>query len=177
MIPKAKIVLLGGMGYPVTETPWGLPSLKERFEALGAQVLMVNWAERQEVYNFVKGWLSTLAYFGDSLGAGSAGEYPGDIKREVDFAGGFQPSRYDDRTRTDPVTDKPVQTIAPNIIRAHCIYDPHFLDTMGLGCASWKITPGSKTILLVTEHRGAHPDDWGYSQDLLFNEFKPQLEH
>lgn len=31
------------------------------------------------------------------------------------------------------------------------------------------VTPGAKTKLTLTQHQGAHPDDWGYSQDLMFD--------
>lgn len=162
----ARFALMGGMGYPVTETPWGMPQLKSRLEAIGVTVLLVSWDARQDVYNFMHGFAGWRGYAGDSLGAGSAGQYPGDIKGEIDFAAGFQPSNYDARSHGN------IQTIAGNIVRAHCVYDPWWIDTAGLGQTSWQITPGSKTRLLVTQHRGAHPDDWGYSQDLVFAEIK-----
>jgi hypothetical protein len=50
---KARIALLGGMGYPATETPWGMPKFKGRLEAIGCEVLLVNWSHRQEVYAFM----------------------------------------------------------------------------------------------------------------------------
>jgi len=166
---KIKIVLMGGMGYPVTETPWGMPRLKSRFEALGYEVLLVNWAERQQVYNFVQGD-GPLAYLGDSLGAGSAAQYPGDIKRPVQFVGGFQPSEYDARSRNIQIT------VAGNCELAHAVFDPWWMDTAGLGYARYARAADSKTIVLNTEHRGAHPDDWGWSQDLLYHHAVSQLE-
>jgi len=44
-----------------------------------------------------------------------------------------------------------------------------FLDTGGLGNAHYVVTPGAKTKLTLTQHQGAHPDEWGYSQDLMFD--------
>jgi len=159
-----RMALMGGMGFPVTETPGGMPRLKSRLEAIGFEVLLVGWKDRQRVYDFMHAFTGWRGYAGDSLGAGSAGQYPGDAKGEVDFAAGFQPSVYDARSHNK------VQTIAANIVRAHCIYDPRWSDTLGLGNAVWETAHGSDTKLMVTQHHGAHPDDWGYSQDLIFNE-------
>jgi hypothetical protein len=121
------------------------------------------------MYGFV-GW---RGYAGDSLGAGSAGQYPGDIKGDINFAAGFQPSDYDIRTIKDDQGNH-IQIIAANIVRAHCIFDPNWIDTLGLGQTQWATAHGAKTILSNTKHPGAHPDDWGYSQDMIFNEIQGQ---
>lgn len=163
---RIRIALMGGMGYPMTETSWGMPSFKTRLEALGAETILVNWSHRQEVYNFLDSANGFRALAGDSLGAGSAAQYAGDLKGGVDFVAGFQPSAYDERSHSGHIT------VAANVARAHCIYDPVWIDTMGLGYSQYITAPGAKTILLVTQHRGAHPDDWGYSQDLIFYEIK-----
>jgi hypothetical protein len=165
----ARMALMGGWGYPATETPWGLPKLKTRLEVIGVEVLLTSWKARQDIYGFMHGFTGFRGFAGDSLGAGSAGQFPGDLEGEVDFAAGFQPSMDDARTF------RGLQTIAKNIKRAHCIYDPLWIDTGGLGQAEWITAPGAKTILLVTKHRGAHPDDWGYSQDIVFNEIRGLL--
>lgn len=157
---------MGGMGYPVTETPWGMPQLKTRLEAIGAEVLLTSWSDRQTVYNLMHGFDGFRAYAGDSLGAGSAAQYPGDVKGAINYIAGFQPSLYDARTIHGQ------QTVAANVTRAHCIYDPRWVDTLGLGTAQYIAAPGAHTILLITQHHGAHPDDWGYSQDIVFNEIK-----
>ncbi len=85
----------------------------------------------------------------------------------VDFVGGFQPSDWDPIAQ-GPLHNKTV-TVAKNVLVAHCIWNPAFIETGGLGNAHYVITPGAKTKLTTTEHHGAHPDDWGYSQDLMFN--------
>lgn len=172
---KARIALMGGLGYPATESPWGMPQLKTRLEAIGVEVFLTSWKDRQGVFNFLNGFDGFRGMIGDSLGAGSAGQYPGDLKGVVDFAAGFQPSEYDARTVRDQ-SGKYVQIIASNIVRAHCVYDSYWIDTVGLGYAQWVTAHGSATKLLVTDHRGAHPDDFGYSQDLVFSEVKGLIE-
>jgi hypothetical protein len=162
---------MGGMGYPITETPWGMPQLKTRLEAIGVTVLLTSWKDRQSAYNFMSGFVGIRIYCGDSLGAGSAGQYPGDVKGTADFSAGFQPSDYDARTTKDD-QGNPIQIIAANIVRAHCIFDPNWIETIGLGQTQWTIAHGAKTVLSNTAHPGAHPDDWGYSQDLVFNEIQ-----
>jgi hypothetical protein len=159
-----RVALMGGMGYPLTETPGGMPRLKSRLEKAGAEVILVNWAHRQEVYNFMHNFKGFRAYCGDSLGAGSAAQYPGDVTGTVDFIAGFQPSVYDARAHGGYID------VYKNVNVAHCIYDPVWVETLGLGHAQYRLPPGSKTKLIVTQHHGAHPDDWGWSQDLIFNE-------
>lgn len=166
---KARVALFGGMGYPATETSWGMPRLKLRLEAVGAQVLLVGWDKRREAYDFMHGYQGKRLTAGDSLGAGSAGEYPEDWGGMTDLAAGFQPSEYDARTFRNGYNEF-VQVISGRIRRAHCIYDPRWIDTAGLGYAHWQVKQASETKLLTTIHHGAHPDDWGYSQDLIFNE-------
>lgn len=171
---KAKMVLMGGMGYPLTETPWGMPQLKKRLEAIGITIWLGSWKDRQEAYDFAHGWEGWLGYAGDSLGAGSAAQYPGDVKRPVQYVAGFQPSMWDERAKGNPRGY--FITVAPNISRCHAIYDPDWIDTGGLGYCEYKPSVGAKTICLNTAHRGAHPDDWGWSQDIVFNEIKGQLQ-
>ena len=167
MAKEAKIVLFYGMGGAAIEW-WntGERAFAPRLEAIGAKVLLVNWNARQVAYDFMHGFEGFRAYAGDSLGAGSAAQFPGDVDGPVDFAGGFQPSVYDARAHGGRIE------VAKNVVRAHCIYDPVWSDTLGLGNAQYIHAPGAKTKLLITQHRGAHPDDWGYSQDLIFNEIK-----
>lgn len=161
---NARIVLMGGLGFPVTETFAGMPTLKARFEAIkGVEVLLISWKQRTEAYNFMHGFTGFRAYLGDSLGAGSAAQYPADVHGTVQFAGGFQPSMWDARTHSDQIT------VAANCAVAHAIYDPYWIDTGGLGYSTYAKQPGAKTIIMNTGHRGAHPDDWGWSQDLLYH--------
>ena len=166
----AKIALMGGLGYPVTETQAGMPTLKTRLEALGATVLLTSWDARQAVYDFLKGFDGFRALCGDSLGAGSAAQYAGDQRGQIDFVGGFQPSMDDNRTNSDGT-----QTVAANCVRAHCIYNPSWIMTLGLGQAHWVPAHGAKTAVSNTVHYGFHPDDWGVAQDIVFNDIKGLL--
>lgn len=161
-----RVALMGGMGYPYTETQAGMPTLKARLEKLGFKVILVNWADRQAVYNFMHNCDGLRIYAGDSLGAGSAAQYAGDIKCKVAFVGGFQPSLYDARTRFG------YQSVAPNVVRAVAFYNPVWPMTMGLGAAQYAPRPGVTNI----PHYGFHPDDWGYTQDYIFNQIK-SLKH
>src|SRR5690242_9720124 len=168
---KARIILLGGMGFPATETAGGLPRFQQRLRQLGAEVLLISWKERQKAHDFLHGYVGKRALCGDSLGAGSAAQYAGDQEGPIDFVGGFQPSLYDARTNKS----KKTIPVPINVIRAHCIYDPWFIDTAGLGYAKYEVPPKGKTILTITEHRGAHPDDWCYSQDLMLDDIKKHV--
>lgn len=107
------------------------------------------------------------AIIGDSLGACNAPFFAAQYGKKIDYIAGFQPSIYGQH-----------YPVAPNVTVAHCIYDPYFLDTGGLGAAKWELAAGNRTTkLLVTEHRGAHPDDYGYSQNLVFSEIKHLIEN
>lgn len=172
----SRIVLMYGLGGASIEW-WGTGErlFKTRLEALGAHVLLVNWNQRQECYDFLHGFNGFIATAGDSLGAGSAAQYAGDLDRQVDFVGGFQPSMDDTRTVHRGPGDGYIQ-LPHQVVRAHCFYDPVWYDTLGLGQCHYEVAPGAKTVLLTTQHRGAHPDDWGYTQDIMFNELKGLMQ-
>ena len=164
-----RIALIGGQGYPLTETQAGLPTLKRRLNAKGVDTGAGPFAhtDRQAIRDWLHGYKGFRGLIGDSLGAGAAALYAGDLDGDVDFAGGFQPSDWDPVAQ-GPINNK-VVVVAKNVLVAHCIWNPTFVETGGLGNAHYVITPGSKTKLTTTEHHGAHPDDWGYSQDMMFN--------
>ena len=175
MTINAKIALFYGLGGAVVEW-WsnGERLLQQRFQSKGIDALLLNWDQHQEAYNFLHGFTGFRGLIGDSLGAGSAAQYAGDLEGTVNFVGGFQPSMDD--TRTVVVSPGVGQiTVPANVLRAHCIHDSVWLDTLGLGQAVYIEADPAKTKLLVTDHRGAHPDDWGYSQDIMFNEVIGQI--
>lgn len=163
----ARIALIGGQGWPLTETMAGLPTLAHRLQVQGVEVQTFAHDNRQGIYNYLHGFTGFLALMGDSLGAGAAALYAGDFPRDVDFVGGFQPSAWDPIGQ-GPINDRTI-FVPRNVVVAHCIWDPVFADTGGLGNAHYVLPTRSKTRLSVTEHQGAHPDDWGYSQDLMFS--------
>lgn len=163
----ARIALIGGQGWPVTETMAGLPTLQQRLKAKDVDARTFAHDARQPIHDFLNGYAGFRGLIGDSLGAGAAAFYAGDQHGAIDFAGGFQPSAW------DPIGQGPIGNrfilVPKNVVVAHCIWDPVFADTGGLGNAHYVLPEGSATRLTTTEHRGAHPDDWGYSQDLMFN--------
>ena len=171
---NARIATIGGMGYPFTETAAGMPHLTERFKAIGIDVgaSVFKHNDRQAIRDWLWRFNGFRALIGDSLGAGAAALYAGDLDGEVDFVGGFQPSNY------DPIGNGPAGhheiPVSANIKVAHCIRDPRWIDTFGLGQAYY-VVRNTKTVLTLTENYGAHPDDWGYSQDLMFNHVKQLL--
>lgn len=169
---KARIILMYGLGGAAIEW-WstGQRLFQQRLEKIGMETLLIDWNQRQEAYNFMNGFVGWRGYTGDSLGAGSAAQYPGDVSGPVNFAAGFQPSMDDTRASDGKIV------VAANVIRAHCIHDPVWADTLGLGQAKYVQAPGAKTIVMVTEHSGAHPDDWGYSQDMIFAEIEGQVQN
>jgi hypothetical protein len=167
MNSAARIALIGGQGWPLTETGAGLPMLQQRLSAQGVEVQTFAHNARQAIYDWLQGHSGFRALIGDSLGAGAAALYSGDLDGAVDFAGGFQPSAWDPIGQ-GPITNREI-VVAKNVQVAHCIWDPVFLNTGGLGNAHYVVTPGAKTKLTLTQHSGPHPDDWGYSQDLMFD--------
>lgn len=172
---KGKGVLYYGQGGAAIEW-WntGERLFKTRLEALGLEMVLLNWDQRQEAFNFLKDWTGFIMECGDSLGAISSIANSGDLRRPIQFAGGFQPSVWD--PRVIDINGEKVAIVPGNVVKAHCIYDPNFVDTGGLGAAKYVIQPGSKTILSTTVHPGAHPDDWGLSQDMMFADVKATLE-
>lgn len=169
MNPAPRIALIGGQGYPLTETQAGLPALKRRLNSAGVDTGPGPWAHiaRQEIRDWLHGYKGFRGLIGDSLGAGVSAVYAGDLDGNVNFVGGFQPSAWDPNGQ-GPL-DSRVIAVAMNVLAAYCIWNPWWIETGGLGSAHYVISSRSKTVLTTTEHHGAHPDDWGYSQDLMFN--------
>lgn len=163
---KARVALIGGQGWPLTETQAGLPTLQKRLQAKGVEVQTFAHNARQDIHDWLHDFHGFRALIGDSLGAGAAALYAGDLSGTVDLVGGFQPSAWDPIGQ-GPVNDRQI-VVAKNVLVAHCIWDPVFADTAGLGNAHY-VKSSDATKLTLTEHRGAHPDDWGYAQDLMFN--------
>jgi hypothetical protein len=166
----ARIVIFYGLGGAAVEWwPNGEKLLQQKFQLKRVDTLLLNWDQRQDAYGYLHGFLGFRGLVGDSFGAGSAAQYAADLEGNVDFVGGFQPSNYDPRAVDGKIT------VPANVERAHCIHDSVWTDTLGLGQGVYVEANPAKTKLLVTDHRGAHPDDWGYSQDLMFNEIMGQI--
>jgi hypothetical protein len=161
---SAFAAIIYGLGGGWLDPAGGETQLVARFKAIGIETgnSPYNYYDSQPIYDFLSPHVGHFRIIiGDSLGACNAPGYAGMFK-SIDYIAGFQPSWYGAHI--------PVPAV---VKRAHCIYDPYWIDTGGLGAYEWEVAPGNKTTkLLVTAHRGAHPDDYGYSQDIVFNEVK-----
>lgn len=160
-----KVAIIYGLGGSLLDPPAGERYLAERLKDKGLIVGgPFNYDDSQGVHDFLMhaDWRGIV---GDSFGADYGPLYAGDLKpAEVDYLAGFQPSMYATDVRQGEI-------IVPDNVRvAHCIRDPDWLDTGGLGYATWVAADHTKTKLTITYHRGPHPDDWGVMQDLVFHE-------
>ncbi len=170
-----KIAIIFGLGGGWLDPRGGEVYLAERCKSIGLTVGgPFSYTDGQGVYDFLKeaDW---RAIVGDSFGADFGPQYAGTLAPlKVDYLAGFQPSDYAANIQTDADGTKYIPVPA-NVLTAHCIRDPDWIDTGGLGYAAWKAV-SKNTRLLITEHRGAHPDDTGYAQDLVFSEIKSLIE-
>jgi hypothetical protein len=162
-----KVAIIFGLGGGWLDPRAGEVSLLARLKALGLTVpdAPFNYDDGQGVYEFLKetDWRGII---GDSFGACFGPHYAGALApHTVDYLAGFQPSIY------STLGPGPI-AVPANVKTAHCIRDPDWIDTGGLGYATWVAADPKKTRLFITEHRGAHPDDTGYAQDLVFAEVK-----
>jgi len=161
---KASIAVVYGLGGAWFDPQAGENYLVSRLKAIGVETgnSPYQYNDSQGVYDLLHAAPDFRGIIGDSLGACNAPLFAQQFSGRVDYIAGFQPSVYGNHV-----------AVTPNVVRAHCIYDPYFVDTGGLGAYCWELAAGNKTTkLMVTEHRGAHPDDYGYSQDIVFNEVK-----
>lgn len=162
-----KLALIYGLGGGWLDPPAGERYLLDRAKAVGFTVpeQPFGYSDSQGVYDFLKDadWRGIV---GDSFGACFGPVYAGNLKPQwVNYLAGFQPSVY------STLGPGPI-TVPANVITAHCVRDPDWIDTGGLGYAEWVAENPKVTRLVITEHRGAHPDDTGYAQDLIFAEIK-----
>jgi len=170
-----KIAIVYGLGGILFDPPSGERQLTQRLKASGHKIDVgaspYDYTASQAIHEFLRGadWKGII---GDSFGADYAPGYARSLMPEkVDFLAGFQPSLY----ASDVVVNGLVM-LPKNVVLAHCIYDPNWLDTGGLGAAQYDVPTGSPTKLLTTKHRGAHPDDWGTSQNMIFSQVMNLLE-
>jgi hypothetical protein len=70
MSNAARIALIGGQGWPLTETAAGLPTMQRRLSAQGVEVQTFAHDARQEIHDWLHGHSGFRALIGDSLGAG-----------------------------------------------------------------------------------------------------------
>lgn len=159
-----KLAIVYGLGGGWLDPKGGEDYLLQRCKAVGFEVPSqpFDYTDSQGIYTFLKDadWRGLI---GDSAGASYAGQYAQSLAPLlVNYLAGFQPSVWMGLGATI--------AIPSNVIYAHCIRDPDWVDTTGLGYAEW--VTAKPTTLVTTEHRGAHPDDFGAMQDLIFAEVK-----
>jgi hypothetical protein len=162
-----KVAIIFGLGGAALDPASGERYLATRLEAKGFTVGgPYNYADSKLVYEFLKDEGATWrAIVGDSFGADYGPLYASELKPTViNYIGGFQPSMYADDVRNGAIT------VPSNVKYAHCIRNPHWVGTGGLGYARYVAEDVEKTVIRETEHSAAHPDDWGYAQDLVFND-------
>lgn len=160
-----KLALVYGLGGGWLDPPGGERYLLARAQAVGLVVPAQPFAysDSQGIYDFLKDadWRGCV---GDSFGADYEVNDFGGLS--IDYCAGFQPSMYAEDVRDGTIT------LPANIKYAHCVRDSIWIDTGGLGYAEWVAADPKKTKLITTDHRGAHPDDYGPMQDLIFAEIR-----
>lgn len=160
-----KLAIVYGLGGGWLDPKGGENYLLSRCRAVGFTVPATPFAytDTKGIYDFLEGWCEWRGLIGDSAGATFAGQYAQSLgSTKLDYLAGFQPS-------ADMGIGSSI-TIPTNVVYAHCVRDPDWIDTGGLGWAKW-IT-SKPTVFIETDHRGAHPDDYGTMQDLIFAEVK-----
>lgn len=161
-----KMAVTYGLGGWLFDPSGGEAYILQRYRALSLIVpdKPFDYTDSQGAYNFLKDadWRGSTA---DSFGADYQVNYFGNLP--IDYVAGFQPSVWADDVRTDDTILVPI-----NIKLAHCVRDPIWAQTGGLGFAKYVAVDANKTRVLTTEHPGAHPDDFGYAQDLIVAEVK-----
>lgn len=159
-----KLAIVYGLGGGWLDPPGGEATMLQRCKAAGFTVPAVpfDYTNSQGIHD----WLADgdwRGLIGDSAGASFAGEYAQSLaSTKLDYLAGFQPSIW--------MGLGSIIHIPPNVVYAHCIRDPIWIQTGGLGYAEWVVQ--KPTTLITTEHEGAHPDDFGPMQDLIFAEVK-----
>ena len=159
-----KLAIVYGLGGGWLDPKGGEDYLLERCKAVGFIVppTPFTYTDSQGIYTFLKNadWRGLI---GDSAGASFAGEYAKYLApTKLDYLAGFAPSA--DMGLGDEIE------IPPNVVYAHVVRDPLWIRTAGLSYAKWVVT--KPTVLIETDHAGAHPDDFGVMQDLIFAEVK-----
>lgn len=165
---KGYVFISYGMGGAAIET-WGSGErlLVERCKKLGLDTMNspYQWSDVELICSQIERCPSdaNIAAGGDSLGACEAPDIAmrikQRIKRPIKYLFGFQSSVYG--------ANVPVPS---NVEFADNFYNPSWWQTFGLGYRQWTLAPGNKTTHLRNiPHYGPHPDDWGWTQDVVFS--------
>ncbi len=167
---EASAYIMYGLGGSIFDPAGGEIQLVKRLKEIGVKTAdsPYQYSDVQKIVDAINHPASPTAdekviIGGDSLGACNTPYVAQYCHRQIDYIFGFQPSLYGAHV---PIT--------ANVKEAHCIFGG--VETLGLGMYKWQLAPGNHhTRLLLTEHHAPHPDDSGWSQDLIFNEIKRHL--
>jgi hypothetical protein len=100
--------------------------------------------------------------FGASLGACNCSVVAAYVPQvRIDGMWGFQPS-----------LDGAQVKIGSNVKFAHCVYNPTWWQTAGLGAYRWEKAPGSTCNLYVSERSDFHPGETLAAQEMFLGEMK-----
>lgn len=158
-----------GLGGSLWDPPSGERQLVTRCKAIGINVMSspYYWDDFDQVISEILASPkdAKIIVGGDSLGANEAPAIAKSLtySRHIDLLFGFQSSEYG--VQVD---------IPPNVLKAVCVYNPIWLETIGLGDDPWRLAAGNKTTKLIPPIpiEAAHPDDFGIAQDIIFNYIK-----
>lgn len=153
-----------GLGGAVFDPASGETELVARCKSIGVDVRgsPYQWSDIAEIANDIVATPdgTRIVVGGDSLGANEAPQIAQLVRHRkgIDLLFGFQRSEYG------------VQVAVPkNVIKAVNVYNPIWLETVGLGDDPWTLEDGnSRTVLRSIPIEAAHPDDFGVAQDIVF---------
>jgi hypothetical protein len=104
---------------------------------------------------------------GVSLGCndiGAVGQYAPSVT--IHGIWGFQASDYGLKAHPGTTYDG----IAKNVLFAHEVYNPLWIQTLGLGHYEWVVAPGSKTNLYISKRYDFHPGETEQAQEMFLSE-------
>jgi lysozyme family protein len=153
-----------GMGGSVFDPAGGEKQLVERCKGIGIDTRNspYQWSDINAIVADIDKSDTKIIVGGDSLGANEAPRIAASTKHNIDLLFGFQPSEWGEHIQ-----------VPANVAEAVCIYNPTWIQTIGLGHYPWSLAPGNKrTKLSLIPIEAPHPDDWGQSQDIIFKRIK-----
>ena len=161
-----------GLGGATFDPAGGEATFVKRIAALNININAspYQWTDTQVIADAITAAPtdSKIIIGGDSLGACStpliAQSFLG--KRTIDYIFAFQPSVYGNNVG-----------ITSNVKTARCIYNPDFIETMGLGAEEWWLADGNTvTNLLITDNYDLHPgDNDPANQDIILVDIRKVL--
>jgi hypothetical protein len=167
MIVQVRAWISFGMGGQSFDPASGETYLVARLKAIGVDTRNspYQWSDIYTIIDDVKKTPKGIkvAIGGDSLGANEApaiavgvGNFP------IDYLFGFQRSEYGEQV-----------AVPKNVLVAESIYNPIWIETLGLGDDPWSLADGNTTTKLTnTPMTVVHPDDWGDAQDIVYKAIK-----